>query len=82
MIADTHELMTLTDNDEIALEKVRSYGFEAMHECQYISFGMGRLPAESFKKLSLIEKKNFVVEELHKSGQYVWILYATSNRCV
>ena len=82
MIADTHELMTLTDNDEIALEKVRSYGFEAMHECQYISFGMGRLPAESFKKLSLIEKKNFVVEELHKSGQYVWILYATSNTFV
>lgn len=74
--------MTLTDNDEIALEKVRSYGFEAMHECQYISFGMGRLPAESFKKLSLIEKKNFVVEELHKSGQYVWILYATSNTFV
>lgn len=29
LIADTHELMTLTDNDEIALEKVRSYGFEA-----------------------------------------------------
>lgn len=53
-----------------------------MHECQYISFGMGRLPAESFKKLSLIEKKNFVVEELHKSGQYVWILYATSNTFV
>ena len=75
MIADTHELMTLTDNDEIALEKVRSYGFEAMHECQYISFGMGRLPAESFKKLSLIERRTSSLRSCIKAA-------STSGSCM
>lgn len=79
LITDSNDTSVMTENDEIALEKVREYGFEAMHSCQYISFGMGRLPLESFKKLSLIENKNFIVEDLHKSGHYHWILYATSN---
>lgn len=79
LVIDASESMTLSDNDEIALEKVREYGFEAMHQCHYVSFGLGRLPLESFKKLALLEKRNFVLLDLHKSGQYHWIFYATSN---
>lgn len=69
----------LTPDDEKALAELSVCGFERMHACQYVNFGFGRLPKESFKKLSMYKDEIFVHHRLHENNQYVWMVYATSD---
>lgn len=79
LVMNSSDAMTLSEQDELALEEIRGYDFKAMHECHYISFGFGRLTTDGFKKLNLLEKQNFASYEVHKHGQYHWIFYVTAN---
>jgi V/A-type H+/Na+-transporting ATPase subunit I len=79
VVSDSVESNTLTSDDEIALEALRVLDFAAMHDCHYISFGMGRLPHDSVKKLNLIQDAKFITAKLHSTSQYQWIVYVTSK---
>ncbi|MEG0164829.1 V-type ATP synthase subunit I [Anaerorhabdus sp.] len=79
VVSDSVESNTLTSDDEVALEALRALDFRAMHDCQYVSFGMGRLPIESVKKLNMIQDHKFIMVKLHATSQYHWICYATAN---
>lgn len=72
----------LTPDDEQALSALSECGFERMHACQYLTFGFGRLPRESFKKLSMYKDEIFVHHHVHETPQYVWMLYVTSDSYV
>lgn len=72
----------LTPDDEIALSALSEAGFERMHACQYLNFGFGRLPKESFKKLSMYQDDIFVHHHVHQNAQYIWMLYVTSDSYV
>ena len=72
----------LTPDDEQALSALSECGFERMHACQYLTFGFGRLPRESFKKLSMYKDDIFVHHHVHETAQYVWMLYVTSDSYV
>lgn len=69
----------LTPDDEQALGALSECGFERMHACQYLNFGFGRLPRESYKKLSMYKDEIFVHHHVHETPQYVWMLYVTSD---
>lgn len=72
----------LTPDDEQALGALSECGFERMHVCQYLNFGFGRLPRESYKKLSMYKDEIFVHHHVHETPQYVWMLYVTSDSYV
>lgn len=72
----------LTPDDEQALSALSECGFERMHACQYLTFGFGRLPRESFKKLSMYKDEIFVHHHVHENAQYIWMLYVTSDSYV
>ena len=72
----------LTPDDEQALGALSECGFERMHACQYLNFGFGRLPRESYKKLSMYKDETFVHHHVHETPQYVWMLYVTSDSYV
>ena len=72
----------LTPDDEQALGALSECGFERMHACQYLNFGFGRLPRESYKKLSMYKDEIFVHHHVHETPQYVWTLYVTSDSYV
>lgn len=72
----------LTPDDEQALGALSECGFERMHSCQYLNFGFGRLPRESYKKLSMYKDEIFVHHHVHETPQYVWMLYVTSDSYV
>ncbi len=72
----------LTPDDEQALGALSECGFERMHACQYLNFGFGRLPRESYKKLSMYKNEIFVHHHVHETPQYVWMLYVTSDSYV
>lgn len=72
----------LTPDDERALGALSECGFERMHACQYLNFGFGRLPRESYKKLSMYKDEIFVHHHVHETPQYVWMLYVTSDSYV
>ena len=72
----------LTPDDEQALGALSECGFERMHACQYLNFGFGRLPRESYKKLSMYKDEIFVHHHVHETTQYVWMLYVTSDSYV
>ena len=72
----------LTQDDEQALGALSECGFERMHACQYLNFGFGRLPRESYKKLSMYKDEIFVHHHVHETPQYVWMLYVTSDSYV
>lgn len=72
----------LTPDDEQALGVLSECGFERMHACQYLNFGFGRLPRESYKKLSMYKDEIFVHHHVHETPQYVWMLYVTSDSYV
>ena len=72
----------LTPDDEEALSALSECGFERMHACQFLNFGFGRLPKESFKKLSMYEDEIFVHHHVHQNEQYIWMLYVTSDSYV
>ena len=72
----------LTPDDEQALGALSECGFERMHACQYLNFGFGRLPRESYKKLSMYKDEIFVHHHVHETPQYVWMLYVTSDSYV
>lgn len=72
----------LTPDDEAALSALSEAGFERMHACQYLNFGFGRLPKESFKKLSMYKDEIFVHHHVHENAQYIWMLYVTSDSYV
>ena len=72
----------LTPDDEQALGALSECGFERMHACQYLNFGFGRLPRESYKKLSMYKDEIFVHYHVHETPQYVWMLYVTSDSYV
>ena len=69
----------MTGDDQKALDALSECDFEKIHACQYIQFGLGRLPVESYKKLDLIDNVKFDYSVLHSSNQYRWIVFATSN---
>ena len=70
---------TLSPDDEKALKELSVLNFEKMHACNYLNFGFGRLPMDSFKKLSLYREEMFVLHRLHSTAQYVWLVYVTSD---
>lgn len=72
----------LTPDDEQALGALSECGFERMHACQYLNFGFGRLPRESYKKLSMYKDEIFAHHHVHETPQYVWMLYVTSDSYV
>lgn len=76
--SDAEEVL-LTPDDEKALEELSVCGFERIHACNYLNFGFGRLPRESFPKLSLYRDNIFVHHRLHENKQYIWMVYVTSD---
>lgn len=79
VVSDSVVPNSLTKDDEMALEALRALDFKAMHDCRYISFGMGRLPIESVKKLNMIHDHKFITVVLHTNAHYQWIVYASAN---
>lgn len=77
LVNNSTDSSNLTSDDEIALDKLREYDFKELNECEYVTFGLGRLPMDSYKKLQLHDQSKFIVQELHKTGQYAWIFYST-----
>lgn len=73
------EDVVLTSDDQKALDALSECGFEALHDCRYINFGLGRLPLESYKKVELLRDRKFDLCILHSNAQYHWVVYATSN---
>lgn len=69
----------LTPDDEKALDALSVCGFERIHACNYLNFGFGRMPRESFPKLSAYRDVNFVHHRLHENKQYIWMVYVTSD---
>lgn len=80
-LTDANEAVTLNEDDEIALEKLAECDFIKIHQCQYISIGLGRIPLESYKKIEMHNNK-FIYVNLHTASHYHWIAYATSNTYV
>lgn len=78
-ITSDAEEVILTPDDEKALEELSVCGFERIHACNYLNFGFGRLPKESFPKLSLYRDNIFVHHRLHENKQYIWMVYVTSD---
>lgn len=76
--SDAEEVI-LTPDDEKALDALSVCGFERIHACTYLNFGFGRLPKESFVKLSMYRDRIFVHHKLHETKQYVWLVYVTSD---
>ena len=68
----------LTQDDYVALQKLNEYGYENIHQAYFTQYNFGRLPIESYKKLSLYQDEPFLIDKLHENSQYYWILYATS----
>ena len=73
------EDVVLTSDDQKALDALSECDFEALHDCHYINFGLGRLPLESYKKIELLRDRKFDLCILHSNSQYHWVVYATSN---
>ena len=69
----------LTPDDEKALDALSVCVFERIHACNYLNFGFGRMPRESFPKLSAYRDVNFVHHRLHENKQYIWMVYVTSD---
>ena len=78
-ITSDAEEVILTPDDEKALEELSVCGYERIHACNYLNFGFGRLPRESFPKLSLYRDNIFVHHRLHENKQYIWMVYVTSD---
>lgn len=78
-ITSDAEEVILTPDDEKALEELSVCGYERIHACNYLNFGFGRLPRESFAKLSLYKDNVFVHHRLHENKQYIWMVYVTSD---
>ena len=76
--SDSSEVL-LTPDDEAALKELSKCGFERIHACRYLNFGFGRLPADSFPKLSMYGQENFVHHRCHATDQYIWMVYVTSD---
>ena len=73
------EDVLLTEDDRKALDKLSECDFEALHSCQYMHFDFGRLPLDSYKKLSYADNKTVETCILHSNSQYHWVVVATSN---
>lgn len=69
----------LTEDDRKALDRLGECDFEALHSCNYIHFDFGRLPLDSYKKLSYTDNKYVETCILHSNAQYNWVVVATSN---
>jgi V/A-type H+-transporting ATPase subunit I len=69
----------LTPDDAEALAKLSVCGFDRIHACQYLNFGFGRMPIESFKKLAMYRDEVFVHHKLYENKQYIWMVYVTSD---
>jgi V/A-type H+-transporting ATPase subunit I len=78
-ITSDAEQVILTPDDEKAMENLSECGFERIHACKYLDFGFGRLPRESFPKLSMYRDVNFVHHRLYENKQYIWMVYVTSD---
>ena len=76
--SDSNEVL-LTPDDEAALKELSKCGFERIHACRYLNFGFGRLPADSFPKLSMYGQECFVHHRCHATDQYIWMVYVTSD---
>ena len=71
--------VTLSKEDEKALDALSECGFEKMKACRYLNFGLGRLPKDSFKKLAMYRDDIFVFHKLNENTQYIWMVYVTSD---
>ncbi len=77
-LAVTSDASYLTDDDKMALDKLNEYDFEKIHKCRYLTFGFGRLPHDSYKKLTMHANQPFIYNKLHENNQYCWVIYTTS----
>lgn len=82
VVNEENSNLSLNEDDQQAIEKMREVGFKEIASCQYLSFGLGRLPKDSLAKLELLDQKNFTLVELHHTQQYYWLAYVTSNTYV
>ncbi len=69
----------LTQDDRQALDALSSLDYEALHACKYIHFSFGRLPIDSYKKLTYADSDIVDTCILHTNSQYHWVLVVTSN---
>lgn len=69
----------MTEGDQKALDILGDFDYENIHSCRYIKFGLGRLPKDSYKKLTYTENRNFDLCVLHQNKQYYWVLYVASD---
>lgn len=49
--------------------------FERLFACEHIKVRMGKLPADSFEKLSYYDDKLFFFKEFSMEGEYYWGMY-------
>lgn len=73
------EQVILTPEDEKAIDALSECGFERIHACKYLDFALGRMPRESFPKLTMYRDVNFVHHRLYENAQYVWMIIVTSD---
>ena len=69
----------MTEGDQKALDILGDFDYENIHSCRYIKFGLGRLPKDSYKKLTYTENRNFDLCVLNQNKQYYWVLYVASD---
>ncbi|MFV0380583.1 MAG: V-type ATP synthase subunit I [Anaerorhabdus sp.] len=71
--------LSLTKDDEIALNALRDLDYKRLHECKFVHFGLGRIPQNNVKKINLVDHSKLMIATLHENSHYRWICYATSN---
>ena len=73
-VAIATTISTLHKDDKIALENLQSYPLDELDE-GFITFKFGRMPLNSFQKLTLYHSEEFVFTELHRNKHNAWIIY-------
>lgn len=69
----------MTSDDQKALDIIGDVGYESIHSCRYIKFGFGRLPKDSYKKLTYTENRKFDMCVVHQNKQYYWVIWVASD---
>lgn len=66
--------VSLDEDDKIALKALREYDFDGI-EGGFINLKFGRIPLDSYSKITLHADELFVFTTLHKNKHYAWIAY-------
>lgn len=55
--------------------------FDRLFACRYLKIRFGRLPKESYEKLSILDNDNFVFVSFKLDSHYSWCVYITPLGC-